>query len=335
MKKILTFTSLLIITSICVFYYWGSSVRLSEEEYTAILLFENNNSYQKKDTFSICTYNIGYLSGMTNNLAVEHNDDLFINNLQKAKNLFKAIDADFIGFQEIDFNSSRSLHVDQMAELANNCDYGYGARAVNWDKKYVPFPYWPPSSHFGSMLSGQGVLSKYPMSHNKFQVLKKPESNPFYYNAFYIERLAQVSSIVIEDETLIIINVHLEAWDVPTRTTQAETVLNIFNDYAKDYPVLLIGDFNSTPPFATNRYQDDNTTNYFFDNENIGVAIEKEQYLLNESANFTYSSGDPTIKIDFIFYNKNKIKPIDSRVVNEAGDISDHLPVWFKFALIK
>lgn len=324
----------MLFTGFVVFYIWGSTANLAPEDYSSILSYNDSHTVVNKDTFSICTYNIGYLSGMTNNLPFIPDQDLFENNLTKAKTLLKILNADLIGFQEIDFNSARSFHVDQMEELAIHANYFQGARAINWDKNYVPFPSWLPSMQFGEMLSGQGVLSKYPISNNHIRTLVKPKSNPFYYNAFYLDRLAQIVLIQLNKTPVIVINVHLEAFVQPTREKHAQTVLEIYRHYAEDYPVLLVGDFNSTPPFVNNKkYKGDKTMFGFFNEPSLGVAIPKEQYLINEEGNFTFTSQNPSVKIDYIFYNKDKIAPVNGRVVNEANDISDHLPVWFQFTL--
>ncbi|MDH5474686.1 MAG: endonuclease/exonuclease/phosphatase family protein [Cyclobacteriaceae bacterium] len=331
MKKAIGFIFLILTMSFIIFYIWGSASNMESKDYSSILSYSNTSDTIKKDTFSICTYNIGYLSGMTNNLPIESNQSFYNHNLTKAKHLLTTLGADIIGFQEIDYRSARSFYVDQMSELAISANYKYGAKAINWDKKYVPFPYWPPSMQFGEILSGQGILSKYPISNNEITILEKPESNPFYYNAFYLDRLAQVTQIQLNETSLIVINVHLEAFVQETREKHAQAVLKLYLQYAQNYPVLLIGDFNSTPPFASNGYENDRTTHFIFDEPSIGVAIAENQYLLNEIENFTYSSLNPTKKIDYIFYNKNKILPIQSRVIHEASDISDHLPIWFKF----
>jgi len=335
MKKIAGITTTLVIIGIVSFYFWGSSSHYEIEKYTEIINFNSSKESYLKDTLSICTYNIGYLSGMTNNLPISPDEDFYNKNLKNAQQLFESINPDFIGFQEIDYNSNRSYNVNQMTEIANHCNYGYGAAAINWDKKYVPFPYWPPSMHFGEMLSGQGVISKYPIKSNEIKTLAKPESNPFYYNAFYLERLAQITQVEVNGTSLIIINVHLEAFDIETREIHAQTVLEIYRQYEKTHPVLLVGDFNSTSPFATNGYENDKTMEYIFNEPGIGSAIVKEQYLQSEKDYFTFSSGDPTDKIDYIFYNKNKISPVSGKVLKTAGQISDHIPVLFEFSFIK
>ena len=333
MKRILTYCLLLIGILLVVFYFWASASNLQHNEYLNIETY-NSTSNSLGDTLSICTYNIGYLSGMTNNRAVERTKGLYDNNLADAIKLFQSLNPDFIAFQEIDFDSDRSYNTNQMNEIAQACYFHSGAMAVNWDKKYVPFPYWPPSSHFGEILSGQAVLSKTGITNNDAEILIKPESNPFYYNAFYLDRLAQTTILDVDGEKLVIINVHLEAWDYVARAKQVQVVIDIFNKYAKDYPVLLVGDFNSTPPFATTAYQpEDITTKLLFETELLEAAISKDNYLEDEKANFTFSSEEPSIKIDYIFYNQNKIEPVNARVVREAGQISDHLPVFFQFKL--
>lgn len=335
MKTILKYSTALLIVFVMTFYFWGSSGNLSEEQLVEIIQYESSNNSAEKDTFSIVTYNIGYLSGMTNNVAMERSEGFVADNLTKAQELINNYNPDFIGFQEIDFDSDRSYNVNQMEEIAKTNEYGYGAIAVNWDKNYVPFPYLPPSAHFSQMLSGQGVLSKYPIATNTTEVLVKPESNPFYYNAFYLDRLAQICSVDVNGKKVIIINVHLEAFVEETRVEHVKTVLALYHQYSNDHPVLLIGDFNSVSPFATNRheYENDISTNILFEEEGLAVAIPEAQYLANEVSYFTFNSGKPNIKIDFIFYNEDKIAPLESKVLTEAGEISDHLPVWFKFVL--
>ena len=99
-------------------------------------------------------------------------------------------------------------------------------------------PYWPPSAHFGRILSGQAVLSRYPIAKNDRIVLEKVASNPFYYNAVYLDRLAQVTEVQVGGQSVILINLHLEAFDNPTRLEQTKVVKDLAARYAQDYPVL-------------------------------------------------------------------------------------------------
>lgn len=334
MKKVFLSVVILIVVSFLAFYFWASSSSVDQKNYNKIVTY-NNVAKKTSDTLSVLTYNLGYLSGMTNNLPVDRDESLYSQNLSRSIQLLNTYDFDFIGLQEVDFQSSRSFNYNQLDSLGIHLNFYQGAYAVNWDKSYIPFPYFPIRNHFGEMLSGQALLSKIQLVSNDLTVFDKPINAPFYYKAFYIDRVMQVNKVQIGSDTLIVMNVHLEAFDRETRELQAEKVLVEFNQWSDDYPVILMGDFNSRPPFATEILEQENTIKIFFDNPLIGEAISKERYLQNESQFFTFDTADPYERLDYIFYNKNKILKIDSDVLREAKDISDHLPVWMTFTLIE
>lgn len=310
------------------FYFFGKRAQYPISEYTQ---FQSKNVQylSTNDTISIFTYNIGYLSGMTNNRAVNRPKDLMDANLIKVTKLLKDLSPDIMSFQEIDFNSSRTYHINQYEKLFEYLDVKSGAMAVNWDKKYVPFPYWPIKYQFGEMYSGQAVLSKFEILSNERKVLPQPDSNPFYYNDFYLDRLVQIVWLRFKDTKLLLMNVHFEAWDELTREKQAAIVLEIYRKYAKDYPVILMGDFNCTAPFSDNAF-DESTIALFLNEKGLDMATDLKDFKENQSANYTFSSEKPFQKIDYIFYNSKYFECINSRVVHEAGEISDHLPLLAK-----
>lgn len=318
---------------IIAFYFWGRSANLSEESYSIIDNYKEAVTTVDSDTLHLVSYNIGYLSGMTNNLPVDRNLDLFSQNLDQCSKLLRDENVDVACLQEIDFDAHRSFNMDQLAVLAQNGHYAYAARAINWDKKYVPFPYGWPNHHFGKMISGQAAISRFPMVEQQRVVLEKPASNPFYYNAFYLDRLAQVVKIKIKDHILVLINVHFEAWDKTTREHQAKTVNELFLRYSKRFPTIIAGDFNATPHYASNPYAEENTLELLMNGTALQPAIPKATYLNDESSYFTYSSAEPTLKIDHIFYDTTQIRSIKAEVLHQAGQISDHLPVSFRFIL--
>jgi endonuclease/exonuclease/phosphatase family metal-dependent hydrolase len=333
MKKIILTIVFVVIAGLITFYFWGSSSFNNSEVYNKIITYDSNVK-KTSDTLSVMTYNIGHLSGMTNNLAVDRDESLFADNLSRSIQLFMSYDFDLIGLQEVDFNSARSFGYNQFDSLANHLNFTQGAYAVNWDKSYVPFPYFPINNHFGSMFSGQGILSKIQIISNDLMILDKPINAPFYYKAFYLDRILQTVKVQYDSDTLIVMNVHLEAFDKETRELQAEKVLAEFNKWSKDYPVILMGDFNSRPPFASEVIEKEKTIEIFLNDPLIEEAISKDQYLQDESHYFTFNTDKPYERLDYIFYNKNKIRKIDADVLRAAKDISDHLPVWMKFTLV-
>lgn len=312
--------SLFILISI-VFFFWASSPNLSAKEYTKLI----TNNYSKTSTidsiYSIVTYNIGYLSGMTNNKAIDKPETLFNKNLRKVKEEFNLLNTDIIAFQEIDYAAARSYYINQQDEMGK-LSFNYIAQAINWDEKYVPFPYWPPSMHFGEMLSGQSILSKFPIKDQKRIVLDRVTDNPYYRDALYLERLAQVITITIENKDVVIINIHLEAFDKQTRVKQFDFVLDLFTEYAKNYPTILVGDFNSPARDKKAIIQK------LFNFPGVGNAA----FDINNPEN-TFNSYKPFKRIDYIFYTKNSIEYINGKILTQFGQASDHLPVEMRFKL--
>ena len=220
--------SILFVTS--GFYFWASSPNFNANEYSKTYTNKYASKINNDSVFSIITYNIGYLSGMTNNLAIEKPKSFFYNNLQTSLTQFKKINADIIAFQEIDFDSKRSYHINQQNEIAK-LGYNFVGETVNWDKKYLPFPYFPISMQFGKILSGQSILSKYKIINQERFTLERNKTNSFYYDAFYIDRLAQIVKINIQNKILILINVHLEAFHQETRLKQTKKIIELYNRY--------------------------------------------------------------------------------------------------------
>ena len=100
--KICLRTLLLCIIALILFFFWASSPNLDESEYAKLIIPENAITPENDSIFSIVTYNIGYLSGMTNNLSVETPKELFDTNLNKVLQETQTINPDIIAFQEID-----------------------------------------------------------------------------------------------------------------------------------------------------------------------------------------------------------------------------------------
>ena len=309
------------IVACVVFFFWASSSTLNESEYEKLTEIKVDYQLKNDSIFSIVTYNIGYLSGMTNNLPVAKPKSLFDENMQQVLSETKKMNPDIMAFQEIDYNASRSYNINQEEEIAN-LGYGFRATAVNWDKRYLPFPYWPISMHFGKVVSGQSIISKYSLKNQQRFVLQRVADAPFHRNAFYLDRLAQIVKVTLNKQEVVLINVHLEAFDKNTRVNQFDEVLALFNQYKKDYPTILLGDFNSE---ARDK---DAIIQKMFPLNDIGNAAFDASDIKN-----TFDSKTPAKRIDYIFYTKNSIEYISGRVLNEFKQASDHLPVYMQFKL--
>lgn len=326
LKLILTVLGSLAL-AVAVFYAWATAGSYPEANYTAVVNYETEASAPvPSNSLTLVSYNIGYLSGLTNNQAVERSKQLFDDNLSAAIAALQPLNADIIAFQEIDLDSKRSYGVNQVDALASALDFPTAGLAINWNKNYVPFPYWPISAHFGKIVSGQAVLSRHPIVKNQRMVLEKVASRPFFYNAVYLDRLAQVTQLQLQGRSIIVINIHLEAFDTPTRLNQTRAVRELAESYAQEFPVLVVGDFNS----AVNRPEEgERSIAIMTESELFTSAIPQDQWA-NQP---TFPSEPPEHKLDYLFYTPATIELEDTRVVTEAGTASDHLPLVMTFTL--
>ncbi|MGB3200791.1 MAG: endonuclease/exonuclease/phosphatase family protein [Nodosilinea sp.] len=323
MKKILTVVGLALglpVAALAGTFFYISTPNWAAVDYDNLITYDTYApGVANPKQLNVVSYNIGYLSGLTNQQAVERDQALFDANQATAIAALEAVEPDILALQEIDFDAYRSFNRNQQYAVSAALEMAFGAIAVNWDKRYVPFPYWPPSAHYRKLVSGQAVLSRYPIPRNQRLVLEKVPSNPFFYNALYLDRVAQVTEIDVSDQPLIVINVHLEAFDAPTRSRQTQVVRDLAEGYAQDYPVLLLGDFNS----SLNRDEGDEprSIDILLDSPVLASALP------TAPSSFTFPSDQPQYILDYIFYTPATLDVVNARVVAEAVQASDHLPV--------
>lgn len=339
------------------FYFWASSPTRPAADYAAVTTYDDAPRATPPDTFAVMTYNIGYLSGMTNNRPVPREASLFTQNLDAAADLIARAQPDLVGFQEIDLGARRSYDVDQLDALARRGAFAAAAIAVNWDEHYVPFPSMNPALHFGRVLSGQAVLSRFPILDHERLTLPRPATVsvsglPSFFaplsRRFYLDRLAQVVRIDVGGQPVVVINVHLEAYDPETREEQAREVLALYRRYRAEAPTLLIGDFNSLlpgteahplmPPEQYAELERDRTMQVILQGEGLREAFWDGGPLeaaakAAEAHTLTYAADEPRVKIDHIFYDADRIEAVGAFVLDGAEQPSDHRAVVMRFVL--
>lgn len=332
---------LIIIFSFTGFCWYAASPFLSEREFASFnqVKFEKNldesnvsPSLDKVGRIKIVSYNIGYAWGDKNNLSVQVSKSEVENNLRIMAENLKKLNADILCLQEVDFQSARTFDINQFEYLAKALRMPYGAYAVTWNKKYLPWPYWPPQNQYGHMFSGQVILSRFPIEEQALLKFEKPSSNPFWYNWFYLERMAQKVSIQIGAQKLALWNIHLEAFDPKTRETQIQ-ILSKEIESEKNPIKIVAGDFNSPSRFQENLNAQDQKE--LEDKGEILKEFSKLTDLQNAEKKeifYTMPSWKPVKKIDHLFYNPAQLKLEETGTVSNLLS-SDHLPVWGSFVL--
>ncbi|WP_158021892.1 endonuclease/exonuclease/phosphatase family protein [Flammeovirga pacifica] len=318
---------IVLILGILAFFFWAKSPNLDKSEYAKVMKFDGNESSKNNNdsTISLITYNIGYLSGMTNNTSVRPTEEFYDKNLKDIIGRLKKYPVDVLALQEIDFGGNRSYHVNQYQELAQALKFYNGCRSINWDKKYVPFPYFPISVHFKKMLSGQAVMSNFEIVDYERVVLSRVQSQPYYYSSMYLDRLVERIKVKVGDQEVMIFNAHTEAFDQKTRTQQILFLKDWFLRTAETMPVVMLGDFNSDPSY------DNAAILEMYDDDRIGAMCSKEDLLCDKT--LTYPTDKPIEQLDFVFFSTKHFELLDWKVLYDLGEVSDHFPVYTSLKL--
>lgn len=294
------------------------------------------------ETLRVAVYNIawGYGWGSEGSGGAQPPEH-FATRLERMGRALADAKVDVVLLQESDFRSARSHDVDQAHTLAKAAGLPYVAKAVSWTANYLPFPYWPPKNHFGRMLSGGAILSRYPFTKNTVMLEDKPEDNGLVYNLGYLYRYLQKTEIDAAGRRIGVYNVHTDAFSPKNRIAHAGRIARTLTE-DKAPLALLGGDFNTVPPEASMRggYPDEPDTDHSDDptiariREIPGMkdTLTQEAYLANERAYFTFPGHAPNRKLDFLFASE-AFEVTSFRVLTEAGDASDHLPILVELRL--
>lgn len=212
---------------------------------------ENSPSLPQGESVTVLSWNIGY-AGLGSNADffmdggenVKSSDrERVESNLQDIRELLYGESApDLILLQEVDVNSSRTYGIDQSACLTA----GNAAHALNYSCPFVPFPL-PP---IGKVNSGVFTTTDYAIDRAERISLPCPFSWPV--STANLKRCLLVSYLPIEgsDKQLVLVNLHLEAYDDGEGKIAQTRQLNDFiqSEYDKGNYVIAGGDFNQIFP---------------------------------------------------------------------------------------
>jgi endonuclease/exonuclease/phosphatase family metal-dependent hydrolase len=149
--------------------------------------------------------------------------------------------------QEVDFASRRTHNIDQLHYIAAALGWGFAARALTWECRYVPFPCWPRGRPAGRLRAGMGVISRYPLTQNTRQRLSQPRSQPWPAALFAPYDTVQMVDVQCGNQTIRLLNVHLTTHDPVTRKQQAQELVAFVRQVETPASVLM-GAFNAPLP---------------------------------------------------------------------------------------
>ncbi len=209
------------------------------------------------DTLRVLTWNCGY-GALGDNAdffmdggkgVITADKERVIRNLDGIIEQATALEPDVILFQEVDRDSTRSHHIDEVIMLSNaystedDQDYANGF-AYNFNVRFVPYPL-PP---IGKVQSG--ILTLTDTSAESAERIQLPCPFKWPVRLCNLKRCLLVERVPLQnsDKSLVLVNLHLEAYDNGEgKIAQTKMLKEILDEEAAagNY-VIAGGDFNQT-----------------------------------------------------------------------------------------
>lgn len=234
----------------------------------------------------IATYNISHCQDFSITTA----DDAPVD-MQKYGKYLQELNADIIALNEVYLKGNREEINDQTEKLKTLGNYAYAVEGIGYD--------------FGWATIGNAILSRYPIeSLETVPVLTPTETERREgENEWYEDRIILSAVVDIKGEKLRVIATHFGL-----NGLEKERMLNALCPLIdrSEYPVVLLGDFNTKAH-----------------SEVLLPLYERLKSCADEVGNteYTFSSFNPYITIDYIFVSKEiKVKTFETK----KEVLSDH-----------
>lgn len=172
-------------------------------------------------------------------------EEAVMENIEGIGSLLSVQGAGVYLLQEVDLESSRSFDIDEVAYYENVLNLP-GVFAYNYKCNYVPYPL-PPIGKVGA-----GLLTLTKLHAVQAQRIALPLSFEWPVRTANLKRCLLVERIPVEgtDKELVLVNLHLEAYDdgdgKAAQTEQLNKLLEV--EFLKGNYVIAGGDFNQTFP---------------------------------------------------------------------------------------
>ena len=252
----------------------------------------------------------------------------------------KAVNPDILLTQEIDRPSRRSLNIDQVARLQQQLDGYVYAFANNYKVAFVPYP-WPP---LGKVDSGMASFSAYQV--DKAERLQLPISFSWPVRMANLKRGLLITRLPIEssDKQLVVINLHLEAYDDGEgKIAQTKMLAEVLEkEAAQGHYVIAGGDFNQIFSTADDSKYPAQEGKWAAGKIDVSQINGDWQFLMDESLPSCRSLDQPYAGADksgFQYYLIDGFIVSGNLQVNFLGTrdldfvVSDHNPVVLQVTL--
>lgn len=273
----------------------------------------------------ILCWNIHFGAGAALNDARRFPPEEVLANLVAVAAVAREQAADVLVLQEVDRVADRSARVDQLQRLRELTGLEHAAFAMTWDSAWVPYPVLTrPSAQYGRVLSGQAVLSRFPIAEHQRLALPQPPRYGRVHNHFYLHRCAQQVTLDLGGRTLGLLNVHLEAFDMANRRLHARRIAETLRQTSG--AALCLGDFNAIPPEAPQQHSfaDEPSADHRGD-DSLEVLRAVGWQELGDGGP-TFPAWGPDRRLDHVWASPG-LRARGGEVLRPEPPPSDHLPL--------
>ncbi|MDO5713495.1 MAG: endonuclease [Tissierellia bacterium] len=349
LRKVLKFLLTLIIIG-CVLFA-GLLAYLTATEYKPEAVedipLKQGQSIPVKDEITLVSWNLGY-GGLDEDtdffmdggkMVMARSAKAVANSLEGIGNISEQLKGDFYLYQEVDRPSRRSYHMDQVRYLEKRLEYP-GQFARNFHVKFIPYP-WPPMGQVES-----GILTQSVYQPTSSQRISLPVPFTYPVRLANLKRCLLVNRYpVIGEKELVLINLHLDAYDDGEgKREQSKVLMDLMKEeYEKGNFVIAGGDWNQSFQEGTLKYPRAPEGMW-----NPGELLRDE---VPSNWTFAYDDSHPTSRLNNKPYEKGSEDTwyyvIDGYLVSPNVEVkevktipldfkyTDHEPVVLKAKLIK
>lgn len=202
-------------------------------------------------TLTLMSYNLKFGGGRVDFFFDCHGDRVLMSRTEVLRHLealaekVRQVDPDVLFVQEIDVNSKRSAHVDQLRWLLDHTSLNFAQYASQWKADFVP------SDGIGPVDSGNAILSKYPLRAGTRLALALRKDQSGLERYFYLRRnLLRAELELPEGLAVALVAVHTEAYSQDgTKLSHIERFKEELDALADTGQLVVgAGDLNTLPP---------------------------------------------------------------------------------------
>lgn len=343
---------IVIVFAVYVVYVFATYKRISDNAVIEVNTPKNagDKNVTTGKTYTIGTYNVGFgayipeysffMDGGKYSRCLSR--EAGIDAINGAAALAIKQEPDFMIFEEVDTDATRSYHVNQLDLISSTFDDYYMDFAMNYDSAYLFYPFNEP---IGKSQSGIAFYSKYEITSALRRSLPISTSVT---KILDLDRCYSVSRIPVDNgKELIIYSVHLSAYGNSDEIRTAQTGM-LFEDmkaelYKGNY-VVCGGDFNHDLKLSEEDTENCESWAYPFPRsrmpEGLSFAMdaltEDEFNSLADSNRNTDIPYTPGVSFTCIldgFIISDNVEMTEYTVVDTGFTYADHQPVMMKFAL--